>query len=102
MGEGVEITMVQSKGRGLIVPETVKKWLRATAEDKDHDHQPGVWEGGATDAAKIYLVREGIPTGSIGVPLRNMHSATEVLKISDLEDTADYLEDCFKTLPDHF
>lgn len=102
MGEGVEITMVQSKGRGLITPETVKDWLRGTAEDKDHSYQPGVSEGGATDAANIYLVREGIPTGSVGVPLRNMHSATEVLKLSDLEDTVDFMEDCFKTLPDHF
>jgi endoglucanase len=102
MGEGVEITMVQSKGRGLITPETVKKWLRETAEDRDHDFQPGVWEGGATDAANIYLVREGIPTGSIGVPLRNMHSATEVLKLSDLEDTVDYLEDALKTMEEYF
>jgi endoglucanase len=101
-GEGVEITMVQSKGRGLITPETVKNWLRGTAEDEDHDYQPGVWEGGATDAANIYLVREGIPTGSIGVPLRNMHSATEVLKLSDLEDTVDFMADCFETLPEHF
>lgn len=102
MGEGVEITMVQSKGRGLITPETVKQWLRETAEDKNHDFQPGVWEGGATDAANIYLVREGIPTGSIGVPLRNMHSATEVLKLSDLEDTVDYLEDALSTMKDYF
>ncbi|MFB6159040.1 MAG: M42 family metallopeptidase [Candidatus Nanohalobium sp.] len=102
MGEGVEITMVQSKGRGLITPETVKDWLRDTAEEKEHDYQPGVWEGGATDAANIYLVREGIPTGSIGVPLRNMHSATEVLKLSDLEATVEFMEDCFETLPEHF
>ena len=102
MGEGVEITMVQSKGRGLITPETVKKWLRETAEDRDHGFQPGVWEGGATDAANIYLVREGIPTGTIGVPLRNMHSATEVLKLSDLEDTVDYLEDALKTMEEYF
>ncbi|EGQ43264.1 MAG: cellulase M family protein [Candidatus Nanosalina sp. J07AB43] len=91
MGEGVELTFVQSEGRGLITPRSVKKWLRDTAEDRDHDYQPAVGEGGATDAAKIYLSREGIPTGSIGVPLRNMHSATEVLKISDLEDTVKYL-----------
>lgn len=102
IGEGVEITMVQSEGRGLITPEKVKKWLVESAEDNEHDYQPGVWEGGATDAAKIYLVKEGIPTGSIGVPLRNMHSATEIVKISDLEDTVEFLEDAFKTLEDYF
>ncbi|MFB6199625.1 MAG: M42 family metallopeptidase [Candidatus Nanohaloarchaea archaeon] len=102
IGEGVEITMVQSEGRGLITPEKVKKWLVESAEDNEHDYQPGVWEGGATDAAKIYLVKEGIPTGSIGVPLRNMHSATEIVKLSDLEDTVEFLEDAFKTLEDYF
>jgi len=101
-GEGPEITMVQSQGRGLITPESVRNWMRNTADEMDHDYQPGVTEGGATDAANIYLVREGVPTGSVGVPLRNMHSGTEVLKLEDLEDTVDYMADCFRTLEDHF
>lgn len=102
MGEGVEITMVQSSGRGLITPEKVKNWLLETAETEGHNHQPAVWEGGATDAAKIYLVREGIPTGSIGVPLRHMHSATEVVKISDMKDTVEFVEDSFTRLEEYF
>lgn len=102
MGEGVEITMVQSKGRGLITPESVKNWLLQTAEEGEHEHQPGVWEGGATDAASIELIREGVPTGSIGVPLRNMHSSTEVVKLSDVEDTLEFLDDAFDELENHF
>jgi putative aminopeptidase FrvX len=102
MGEGVEITMMQSEGRGLITPESIREWLLETAEEKDHPHQRGVWEGGATDAAKINLVKEGIPTGSIGVPLRNMHSATEVVKISDIEQTVEYIEDAFESFEDYF
>lgn len=101
-GEGVEITMVQSEGRGLITPENVKKWLVETAEDEKHDFQRGVWEGGATDAAKIYLVKEGIPTGSVGVPTRHIHSATEIVKISDIEDTVEFLEDAFSSMEDYF
>ncbi len=101
-GEGVEITMVQSNGRGLLTPENVKSWLVDTAEDNGHSYQPGVWEGGATDAAKINLVRDGVPTGSIGVPLRNMHSATEVVKVSDIEETVDFLEDAFQSMEDYF
>ncbi|MFT4867677.1 MAG: putative aminopeptidase FrvX [Candidatus Nanohaloarchaea archaeon] len=102
IGEGVEITMMQSEGRGLITPESIREWLLTTAEEKEHDHQRGVWEGGATDAAKINLVKEGIPTGSLGVPLRNMHSATEVVKISDIEDTVEFVEDTFRTFEDYF
>ena len=102
MGEGVEITMMQSEGRGLITPEGVRNWLLETAEEEEHMHQRGVWEGGATDAAKINLVREGVPTGSIGVPLRNMHSATEVVKVSDIEDTVEFLDDSFKSFESYF
>lgn len=102
IGKGVEITMMQSEGRGLITPENVRNWLLTTAEENDHQHQRGVWEGGATDAAKINLVREGIPTGSIGVPLRNMHSATEIVKISDIEDTVEFMEDAFESFEEFF
>lgn len=102
MGDGVEISMVQSQGRGLITPGKVRKWLIDTAEEYDHNFHRGVWGGGATDAAKIYLVREGIPTGSIGVPLRHMHSATEVVKMSDIEATTGYMEDVFETFEEHF
>ena len=101
MGKGPEIAMAKSNGRALLTPRRVKKWLRETAEDKNHDYQPGV-SGGASDASRIYIEREGIPSGKIGVPLRNMHSATEVLKISDLEDTVSYLEDVTKTMEDYF
>ncbi len=101
-GEGVEITMIQAEGRGLITPERVKRWLLETAEREGHDYQPGVWEGGATDAANVYLVKEGIPTGSIGVPTRHIHSATEVVNVADLEQVVDYLDSVFGTMPDYF
>lgn len=102
LGDGIEFDLVQSSGRGLLTPETVKDWLVETAEENDHNFTRGVMEGGATDAAGIYLTREGIPTGSIGVPLRNMHSATEVVDISDLETAVNFLEDAFGTMEDHF
>jgi len=101
-GEGTEIELVQAEGRGLLTPETVKNWLVEAAEGNDHQYERGVIEGGATDAANIYLSREGIPTGSIGVPLRYMHSATEVIKISDLEETVDFVVDACGSLEDHF
>lgn len=102
LGDGIEFDLVQSEGRGLLVPETVRDWLIETAEENEHGFTRGVMEGGATDAAGIYLTREGIPTGSLGVPIRNMHSSTEVADISDLEATVDFLEDSFGSMEDHF
>ena len=86
----------------MLVPETVRDWLIQTAEENDHEYTRGVMEGGATDAAGIYLTREGIPTGSIGVPLRNMHSSTEVVDLSDLETAVEFLEDSFSSMKNHF
>ncbi len=100
--EGVEITMIQSEGRGLITPEKVKRWLLETAEMEGHDYQPGVWEGGATDAANVYLVKEGIPTGSLGIPTRHIHSATEVVNLEDIEATVEYLEDLYDSIEEYF
>lgn len=101
-GKGVEITLIQSSGRGLITSEPVKNWLIETAEQYNHPYQRGVWEGGATDAANLYLVKEGIPTGSLGIPTRHIHSSTEVVDIEDIKSTVRYLEDVFSTLPKYF
>jgi endoglucanase len=102
LGDGIEFDLVQSEGRGLLVPETIRDWLIETAEENNHSFSRGVMEGGATDAAGIYLTREGIPTGSIGVPLRNMHSSTEVINLSDLETAVDFLENSFSSMEKHF
>jgi len=102
IGDGVGIDMLQASGRGLITPETVKDWLIGTAEDGDHNYYRSLYDGGATDAASIYLVREGIPTGSIGVPTRNIHSPVEVTSLDDMADAADFLVDAFGTLENHF
>ncbi len=39
-----------------------------------------------TDARAIQVTRAGIPTGLISVPLRYMHTPTEVVSLSDLEN----------------
>ena len=41
-----------------------------------------------TDADAVVNTRAGIPTGSIGVPLRYMHSPVELVQLDDLHNTA--------------
>lgn len=38
-----------------------------------------------TDARAIQVARDGIPTGLIGIPLRYMHTPSEVIDLDDLE-----------------
>ena len=45
-----------------------------------------------TDANVIQLSRKGVATGLVGIPLRYMHTPTEVLSLKDLEATCRLLE----------
>ena len=38
-----------------------------------------------TDARAIQVAREGVPTGLVGIPLRYMHTPSEVIDLNDLE-----------------
>lgn len=102
LGDGVGVDLVQAGGRGLISPQSIKDWLLETAEDGNYEYHRVITEGGATDAMSIELEKDGIPTGSISVPTRHIHSPIEVAKMSDIEDTVEFLEDTFNTLSDHF
>lgn len=45
-----------------------------------------------TDAHALALVREGVPTALISVPLRSMHTYTEVISLRDVESAAELLK----------
>ena len=38
-----------------------------------------------TDARAIQIARNGVPTGLVGIPLRYMHTPSEVIDLNDLE-----------------
>jgi putative aminopeptidase FrvX len=38
-----------------------------------------------TDADVTFASREGVPTGLVSIPLRNMHSPIEIVDLADLE-----------------
>lgn len=40
-----------------------------------------------TDARSIQVSRDGVPTGLVSIPLRYMHTPTEVIDLRDVEDT---------------
>ncbi len=85
-------------GRGPVIsvgssnhPE-VNRRLRAVAEKAGIPIQTEInprWTG--TDADAIFLTRGGIPTTSIGLPNRYMHSPVEVIELSDLDALAELL-----------
>lgn len=47
--------------------------------------------GASNDGNALQLTRAGVATGIVGIPLRYMHSAVEVISLEDLDHTADLL-----------
>ena len=91
MGKGPSVTVSDADGRGIIVPETVLKWLKETAAANNIPYQLEVGSGGTTDASAIHLTREGIPTGVISMPTRYIHTPVSVLSMGDLEKSAELI-----------
>lgn len=89
LGAGVSITTIEASGRGLIVNPKVKEMFVDTAKKNKIKFQMDVLEGGMTDGAMIYMNREGILTGVLGVPTRYVHCPTGVFSTSDVISAVD-------------
>ncbi len=74
-------------GRGSTLNHRVCQMLVETAEAEGIEHTieaSGRYTG--TDADAIQLARAGIPCGLVSLPLRYMHSAVEMVQLSDVEN----------------
>jgi putative aminopeptidase FrvX len=55
-----------------------------------------------TDAWSIQIVRSGVPTGLLGIPVRSMHSPVETVSLRDIERTGRLLAEFIARLDDAF
>jgi putative aminopeptidase FrvX len=99
MGKGPVITIVDSSGRGLIASRKVVKWLKDTADAKNIAVQLEVGSGGTTDATAIHLTKGGIPSTTLSIPSRYIHSPVEVLDLQDMEAGVNLLKEALKHKP---
>jgi putative aminopeptidase FrvX len=100
MGKGPAITVSDASGRGLIADRRMVAWLRSVADRKKIPYQLEVGHGGTTDASAIHLVRAGIPSTVISVPVRYIHSPVEVVDLRDIEMSVRLLVETLKVRPD--
>lgn len=82
LGKGPAITV---KDASLISHPKLNQFLLEVAKKNGIPYQLEILEHGGTDAGRIHITREGIPSSVIGVPTRYLHSPTEVLDLRDLE-----------------
>ncbi len=85
MGKGPAVSVSDS---GLITHPKVLRLLLDVAEENKIAYQLEAGLMGSTDAARISLTRQGVPSGTISVPARYIHSPVGMISLSDAEYSA--------------
>ncbi len=85
MGKGPSLTVSDS---GVITHPKIMRWILDTAQEEKIPIQLESGLLGSTDAARISLTRQGIPSGTISIPTRYIHSPVGILSHKDIEDSA--------------
>jgi putative aminopeptidase FrvX len=87
---------------GLITHPKVLRLLVEAAEENRIPYQLETGIRGATDASKIALTKEGVPSGVISVPARYIHSPTSLLSLKDVENAVKLAVAAVKNVSKHF
>ena len=81
LGDGAAIKIMD---KSIITHPEVKDLLTDLAIENNIKYQYEVLEFGGTDAGPIHMTREGIPSGVISIPTRNLHSSGEIFNKQDV------------------
>ncbi|MEM1563538.1 MAG: M42 family metallopeptidase [Candidatus Bathyarchaeia archaeon] len=87
---------------GLITHPKVLRLLVDAAEENSIPYQLETGLQGSTDAARISLTREGVPSGVISVPTRYIHSPASLLSLKDAENAVKLTVAAIKKIPNYF
>ncbi len=99
LNEGPCISLVEAAGRGNFADRRMVDWLVKTAKKNKIPYQLEVIEGGSTDAARVFNVREGIPSIAVCVPTRYIHSGVGVASEKDVQNAIKLLSEALKSMP---
>jgi endoglucanase len=87
---------------GLITHPKVLRLLVDAAEENKIPYQLETGLAGSTDAARISLSREGVPSGVISIPTRYIHSPTSLLSLDDAEKAVRLTVSAVQKIPKYF
>lgn len=80
-------------GMSPILDKNISKKLVAVAEENNLPYQTEVMGGRTgTNSDVVSVSKSGVKTALVSIPLRNMHSDTEIIDIKDIENVCDLLE----------
>lgn len=84
MGKGPALTVTDA---GLISHPKVLSLLVDTAKTNNIPYQLETGLPGTTDAARISLTRQGVPSGTISIPTRYIHSPVGMMDLTDINNS---------------
>jgi len=87
---------------GLITHPKVLRLFIDSAEENKIPYQLETGLMGTTDAARIALTKEGVPSGVISVPTRYIHSPASMLSLEDVENAVKLVVAAVKNAPKYF
>ena len=99
MREGPSLTVADT---GLITHPKILRLLIEAAEENKIPYQLETGLPGSTDAARISLTREGVPSGVISIPTRYIHSPASMLSLKDAEDAVKLTVAAIQKIPKAF
>ena len=99
MGEGPVLTVADA---GLIAHPKVLRLLIDSAKQNKIAYQLETGIRGATDAARIALSREGVPSGVVSVPARYIHSPAGTVNLDDVEKAVELVVAALENVQKHF
>jgi tetrahedral aminopeptidase len=82
---------------GMISDPRVVQWMIRTAEKNKIPYQREVLLLGGTDARAIQVARAGVPAGCISIPVRYVHSPSEMVDFSDVQNAVKLLTAVLRT-----
>jgi endoglucanase len=95
LGKGPAITIMD---RSFIADRRLLRLLTGTGDELGIPYQfkqPGI---GGTDTGAIHLAREGVPSATVAVPCRYIHSPVAILSLGDFENTVRLMRESLSRL----
>jgi putative aminopeptidase FrvX len=77
---------IQIQGAGMIADPRIVNWMVRAAQKNKIPYQREVLLVEGSDATRIQRTRAGVPSGCISVPVRYIHSPSEMVDYSDVQN----------------
>lgn len=98
LGGGPVVIMMDASS---IAHEGLRQHVKDVAKQHHIDVQWDTTPGGGTDAGSIHVANEGIPTITLGIALRYMHSNVSVIHKDDYDRSVSLVAEIVRSLNDH-